>query len=358
MLERGVRRRECGGFGHAGPETRDHRQIGPRVVHRQISRLGDGAHRKRQGDLGIAAGNQARELRRRDADDGDHLTVGDDRAPEDGRVATEPAGPVGIADDGDHRAAGVAITLGVESTAVRDRDAEQTVEVAAGPETSDGVETVARFHFEAGRAVRGHAGEHVGERRVAIEQRIVGADAGLRAAGAVREKHELVDIGKRQRAQQNRVHQAEDRGVRADAQAEREHGGGRESGCLSHQARGVAHVLAELVEETNAARLTAVLFGRIEPTEFEPGPPPGFLAAQAGPLQIGGLELEVQIHFVAHLALEPIAASEDPDERSQPRQHRYTSSGVAFNAAPIAVASRFHSAVSSRSRRRPAVVNV
>ena len=174
----------------------------------------------------------------------------------------------------------------------------------------------------------------------------------------MREKHELVDVRERQRAQKHRVHQAEDCGVRADAQGKREHGSGRKAWSLSHQARGVAHVLAELVEETNAARLTAVLFRRIEPTEFEPGPPPGFLAAQAGPLQIGGLELQVQIHFVAHLALEPIAASEDPDERSQPRQHGYTSSGVAFSAAPIAVASRFHSAVSSRSRRRPAAVNV
>ena len=71
-----------------------------------------------------------------------------------------------------------------------------------------------------------------------------------------------------------------------------------------------------------------------------------------------GARLDVKAHLVAHLALETIATHEHAGERTKTGHMAYTSSGVALSAVPMADASLFHSAVSSRRRRRPAVVSV
>ena len=157
---------------------------------------------------------------------------------------------------------------------------------------------------------------------------------------------------------QNRIDQAENGRVRTNAEREGQNRGGRKSRCSGHQPPGVANILSQLVEESDSSCLPAVVLGGVDSAKLQSGAPPRFGARQTAALEVVGAQLQVELHFLTHLPFEPIPSHQNVDERPKSRPHDYTSSGVAFNAVPIAEASRFHSAVSSRNRRRPAAVKV
>jgi hypothetical protein len=87
------------------------------------------------------------------------------------------------------------------------------------------------------------------------------------------------------------------------------------------------------------------------------GAPQGFVRRYSHAPQIGRVGLDMKAEFVGRAAFEP-PPEQDASCRPQTAEHAQTSSAVARIAVLIAVVSRFHAAVSSRSRRRPAVVRV
>src|SRR4030095_3900380 len=77
---------------------------------------------------------------------------------------------------------------------------------------------------------------------------------------------------------------------------------------------------------------------------------------QTVPAQIRLIELQVDPHLVLHFTLEVSAPAADSKPRLHARDQTHTSSGTASSANPIASEPRRQYAVSSLSRRRPAVV--
>ena len=116
------------------------------------------------------------------------------------------------------------------------------------------------------------------------------------------ESHELLGLRVWQRVEQHAVDDREDDRVGGDAQGDRHHHGG-EAGCLVHQPQPVAQVLPQILEEVDAARVTAVLFRLLQPAEVLHGGEPRFVRAHAGRDVLLYLSLNVVAQLRVQLAL-------------------------------------------------------
>jgi hypothetical protein len=70
---------------------------------------------------------------------------------------------------------------------------------------------------------------------------------------------EIGGVANGQGFEQNRVHQSEDRGGGSDAQHERGNGRGGEAGLAAQDARGIAHVAPEGLEDAEAPQVATAL---------------------------------------------------------------------------------------------------
>ena len=172
------------------------------------------------------------------------------------------------------------------------------------------------------------------------------------------DRHQAIGIAIGQRAEKSCVHHRVDRGVGADAQGQRDHGGGGEAGGPSQGPRRQAKIAAQVVEQAQVARFTALFLVRLDRPELQSGLSLGFRSRQAAPGQIVGADLDVGAKLLFHVPLEPRAADESVEPRAQARPHGHASSALARNAAAIADTRRFQPSVSSWRRFRPAPVRV
>jgi hypothetical protein len=209
------------------------------------------------GHIDPGADERAEELRRRDADDGEGMSVDEESAPEDGGIAGEPPFPVPIADDSD---AGIAGDEGASERWIYAEHAE--VAVRRGEHIGDfalaGDEHVGPREAEEGR----DAGEQASVAFQLAEQPIRDvADLFGTARAGLGERYETMRVADGQVAEKHGIEEAEDRGVGADAESEREHDYAGETGRAAKRSGGVAQVLRELVEDREAAAVAVTFAG-------------------------------------------------------------------------------------------------
>ncbi len=227
--------------------SEDVRPVAAAILEALEARLHQRAKRDRHEHLGLRAQRRAVEPARRDADDGQALSVDDQRVVQDRRVEAEALLPVVEAEHDDARFADHAVV------ALREQPAEGRLhakhrEVAPRHEHArarQGLPLVGEVGPE--NAVRGQAGEdglrlfEVTEHRVAEDlvavARLVARVAARLGAGR-REVHQLFRGTHRERPQQHLVEQREDGRRRPDPERQRDDGDHGDKGRAEQRAEG------------------------------------------------------------------------------------------------------------------------
>ncbi len=89
-----------------------------------------------------------------------------------------------------------------------------------------------------------------------VRERIVRFGKSKRRFG---DRDDLVGIADRQQIENDLLHKTEDGCIRADAEGERQHGGGGKSGGFREQSQGIHEIFADVFQETDTARIAALL---------------------------------------------------------------------------------------------------
>ena len=109
------------------------------------------------------------------------------------------------------------------------------------------------------------------------------------------------------------IDECEDGRVCADAEGEGQYANGGESRALSQPAERVSHVLANLVEERYAARVTALFLALIEPPHLSKGGVAGIAGRHAG----GDVLLGEALQMKAQLLVELLLDAGPPEQRAK-----------------------------------------
>ena len=220
------------------------------MLHAPVPERG-GAERQR--DVERLADLEARERRRRHADDGDRPIEHGERTSDRVVAAAERRLPEPVADHG-RRAASTAIVAGSEQPSTRGNDAERAEEVAADPQAARPSRFRAAPDDELGVAPREHRRERAlvranqfpqGSGRFRVDA-VVAAER-LRPIGP--DLGQLLRTRDGEAAQLDGVDEVKDRGVRADAERERENRDDGEDRTALQQPQPVSRVAESMVDE-------------------------------------------------------------------------------------------------------------
>jgi hypothetical protein len=203
---------------------------------------------------GGAAGLDAIEQRRGDADNGEGYAVNVDGLADHFRIAAETARPVAVADDGK---LGVPVFVGCgKGLAGGHARAERSEEVAADLVGGNLFRRVAEADGGFSERER-DVGDEIGENGPVSAQTVVDVDAvGVhRVAGVsdairhmpVREIEELIRLAHRKRAQQHGIHHTENSRVGSNAKCERHDNGKRKGGNFAQLTQRIANILEQRV---------------------------------------------------------------------------------------------------------------
>src|SRR5690348_10971261 len=110
----------------------------------------------------------------------------------------------------------------------------------------------------------------------------------------------MLSVWERQRLQENRVNNAENSGVSADAEREGEYGNRSEAPRLAQHAQTKAQILYKVLNPIYASRVTALLFGLLDPAQVQPRPPSRFL----GRYPFGDVFLGFSFEVIEQLVLQ------------------------------------------------------
>ncbi len=249
--EIGVGHADAGARGlhrHTGLETRE--EIGPVVLtffETGERRLHRGTQRDRHEELRARAARRPVESARRHADDGERLTVHDERPAEHVRILLEARDPVVFREHGHRRGAGRGGVLRRDQPPERRRQPKHVEVAARDLDAVDRQRLIVVPDVRAEDPVRGDARKDLLVARQVQEHR-VGKD-GIAVARVVARVRAVLDAGRpeidqrlrrldRQRAQENLVEQRKNRGVRADAEPQREHRHRRDKRRLAQHPEG------------------------------------------------------------------------------------------------------------------------
>src|ERR1700677_943458 len=138
-----------------------------------------------------------------------------------------------------------------------------------------------------------------------------------------RNPHQLLRIGKRQRAQQQRVHYAEDSNVSANAEGEDENGDDGEPPVAAKSADGVAEILEENVESHNSSRFALLVFRQVNAAKANQRLAAGFKRGKAALDVLRSRHLDVRGDLGFELCVEWGLAKEGSyaSQRSPRRLH-------------------------------------
>ena len=188
------------------------------------------------------------------------------------------------------------------------------------------------------------------------------------------QRHQIPRSRHRQRLEEHRVEQREDRGVGADAESQRRDRGQGKSGRPSQRSRAITHVLHQHIEKCACPHRAHVLLDRLDPAELQRRGATRFRLIQTvlhlllHEQRVDGPDLVVEVavdavpvHDISPEAgdagfqrHDSLRCSSQPDTQIGSR----ILLAQASSARAIAMAMRFHCAVSSPSCRRPARVSV
>ena len=130
-----------------------------------------------------------------------------------------------------------------------------------------------------------------------------------------------------------------------------------ESGRLAQDAKAVAHIAYEGLDEIAARRFVALLFEALISAELDARATFSFRARQTGALEIISPMLDMGAKLLVHLGVHLGTLKKIGDAKTKRIEEFHTSSGCAPSAEPMAATSRFQLAVSSCRRLRPAAVS-
>jgi len=209
----------------------------------------------RNGDVEAPSDVDAKEIRRRDADDVELRAVEADGLPQGRRAATEGPLPVRVTEHRRRRTAAGPIVAGLDQAADRRPDTEHVERLAADPERVGVLHFAARGGIQLETAPRKQAGEHIFETLLAElidlsggHERHPAREAAAQFRSAREMNHDQrVRIHDGQRAEPHRIKQLEDRRVRTNAQGERQDGRHGEALVAPQQPGRVLQVLPDRI---------------------------------------------------------------------------------------------------------------
>src|SRR5204862_2582850 len=108
------------------------------------------------------------------------------------------------------------------------------------------------------------------------------------------ELNELLRIGHRQKAQNDRIQQTEDSCRRTNPQRQRENRNRGEARALPQGAKAEAQILGEVFDEVNAPGVAAFLFGALDAAKLNPRLPHRFRVRHSAAHQILSIRLHVK----------------------------------------------------------------
>src|SRR5947209_6738654 len=145
--------------------------------------------------------------------------------------------------------------------------------------------------------------------------------------------------------------------VCANSQCQCQNRDAQESGGFTQDAKADANILEKSVEKIAANSLLDFFFEALLSAELNAGAAFCLPTTQAGTLEIVSAMLDMRAKLLLHLLIEFRTMKKLCAKRTNVGQELHTSSGWAASAEAMAPARRFHPAVSSRKRLRPAVVS-
>ena len=125
---------------------------------------------------------------------------------------------------------------------------------------------------------------------------------------------DLIGIADGQQIENDLLDEGEDRRIRADAESQRQHGRGGKAGGFGEQARGVGEIFADIFQETDTARVAALLGRDGEGAEGTAGRIGGVALAHSCRTVFFGELLQVEGEF----PLEIILHVRTPEEGAEP----------------------------------------
>jgi hypothetical protein len=109
--------------------------------------------------------------------------------------------------------------------------------------------------------------------------------------------HELIALGKWERAQDNGVDGGEDGGIGADAEGEGEDDGGGEAGSFAQKAKGGASIGARGFEQSGDVDFAELLGDLLAAAEVDAGLTAGLVRRHAGGFVLTGESVDVEGDF-------------------------------------------------------------
>ncbi len=150
--------------------------------------------------------------------------------------------------------------------------------------------------------------------------------------------------------------ESEDDGVRADAEGEREDGDDGEAGTLAQGAESEEDVHPKVVPEAQAKRSTDVALVGLDAAELDAGAAQCFRFGYAAIDQVGGVALDVELHFGDDAVFKSRAMHDGGEPGTQAGERGHNSSGVALRILAMSADMRFHFLAAKLSWRLPAAV--
>ena len=228
------------------------------------------------------------------------------------------------------------VPLGEVSTC-RGRHTQDTEVLRGNSQVADVLRTGRRRQRQPGTAASGgqtaEGGGVIGQKRAGVA--IVGGPISRSGRLEARDRDETTGFRVRQRLHEGGIGDTEDGRRRGHAERDDEHTAGGEAGIPPQAADSEPEVLRQLIEESQAARLAAVVLRALHAAEVHPGAPRRFPPGQAGADQVVRMGVEVKPHLLVERVLEALPPAQRHQKRAQARERHVAPPGdAAEKAAP------------------------
>ena len=122
----------------------------------------------------------------------------------------------------------------------------------------------------------------------------------------------------RERVEQHGAHNGEERGGGADAQRHDEDRGESEAGCAGESAEGVAEVMREVFERSDAVLLPEIFVDAARGAELDAGATVGFFRGEPASDVFGALGIEMSGDLAGEIVVTAAATEETRKDHSAP----------------------------------------